>query len=103
MVDAVNQREVQSPFLLRWGFPQQEGIYIQRNVFVKEWDSELKLGLRLEDAVVLSQARSNKSHLRERRARSAKKASFNDRLRRPPFLHGFDQRVERMPEARPLK
>src|ERR1700722_17935042 len=53
--------------LLRWGTPEQKGIDIKRNVFVKKRNREIELRLGQHKPIVIGETRPNKRHLKTRR------------------------------------
>ena len=62
MIEGVDHGGVQGIVLLRWGVPEQKGIEVERDVFVKKRDGEVGLRLRDEDAVVVGQSGADQRH-----------------------------------------
>lgn len=62
MVEGVDERGVQRLVLLRGRAPEEEGVDVERNVFVEEGNGEVGLGLRQEDVVVVGKAWADERH-----------------------------------------
>jgi len=62
MIEGVDYRGVESVVLLGGRTPEQEGIEIKRDVLVEEWNGEVRLRLREQDAVIVSKPRADDGH-----------------------------------------
>lgn len=76
MVEGVDYGGVESVVLLGGRAPEQERVEIERYVLVEERNGEIGLGLREQDAVIVSKSRADDGHgnILGERGRTARRA-----------------------------